>query len=376
MHCQKSLFSLPSDITYLNTAYMSPMMKKLEEIGHRAISVKVRPFEFQPSDFFEPVEAVKRLFSELIDAQDPGRIALVPSVSYGMASVAKNINLRTGDEIIIAEQQFPSNVYAWQRLANEQGATIKEIPMGDHWSERILDAIGPKTRLVSMAHIHWANGTIFDLAAIREATRRHGALLVLDGTQSIGALPFSVQEFQPDALICASYKWMMGPYATGLAYYGEYFDDGIPVEESWMHRLNSDDFSGLVDYQSQYRPKAYRYSVGETSNFALLPILHHALEQILDWGVSNIQTYCAELSDRWIPHLQELGCQVNEKDLRAGHLFGVRLPGQADMAQLKMALKEENIYVSVRGNFIRVAPYVFNEDADFETLVNCIAKQL
>jgi selenocysteine lyase/cysteine desulfurase len=106
---------------------------------------------------------------------------------------------------------------------------------------------------------------------------------VVDGTQSVGALPFDVRRVRPDALIVASYKWMMGPYSLGLAYYGERFDGGVPLEETWMGRKGSEDFSALVDYVDDYQPGALRYDVGERSNFALMPMLTAALELLLAW---------------------------------------------------------------------------------------------
>jgi selenocysteine lyase/cysteine desulfurase len=124
-----------------------------------------------------------------------------------------------------------------------------------------------------MGHIHWADGTLFDLVAIRKKAHSLGAKLIIDGTQSVGALPFSVQEIQPDALICAGYKWLMGPYSIGMAYYADSFNDGQPLEYNWINRLNSEDYSQLVNYQDSYKPKADKYSVGESSNFNLPPVV-------------------------------------------------------------------------------------------------------
>src|SRR5690606_28861799 len=154
--------------------------------------------------------------------------------------------------------------------------------------------------------------TKFDLSALREKTRQCGALLILDGTQSVGAMPFNINDVQPDALICASYKWLLGPYSIGLAYFSEAFDSGIPIEENWINRQGSDNFQGLVNYEDRYLPKARRYSVGEASNFVLLPMLGAAMEQILEWQPENIQAYAKNLSAPYIAQLQEMGASVEE----------------------------------------------------------------
>ena len=167
--------------------------------------------------------------------------------------------------------------------------------------------------MVAIGHIHWADGTKFDLKKIRERTKEVGAILVVDGTQSIGALPFDIAEFQPDAVVASGYKWLMGPYSTGMAYYGEYFRDGKPIENNWVNRLNSSDFANLVNYQDEYQPGAIRYEVGESANFILTPMLTEAIRQVNAWGPKNIQAYCKSIAQmlkkscwRWVLKLKRV----------------------------------------------------------------------
>ena len=214
--------------------------------------------------------------------------------------------------------------------------------------------------------------TIFDLKKIREKCSSVGALLIIDGTQSVGALPFDVQEIRPDALICAGYKWLMGPYSIGLAYYGPYFDTGQPIEENWINRKDSEQFSGLVNYQPEYHSKAARYSVGEQSNFVLIPMQNEAIRQLNEWGVENIQNYCKSISSEFSERVHSLGFTIeNEKD-RCGHLFGIRVPNNLEIKRLKSTLEANKIYVSVRGTAVRISPHVYNTKADFGRLLNCL----
>lgn len=377
MQCQKHLFQLENDVSYLNCAYMSPQLRRVEAAGHGWVSRKNRPYEIHPEDFFTQVEQVKQLFAELVQVQDPERIALIPSVSYGMATVARNMTIKSGQRIVVAGEQFPSNYYPWQRLAEAQGAEMVEVAAppskrrGAAWNEALLTAIDERTALVALSHCHWADGTVFDLEDIRKKSREVGALLVIDATQSVGALPFDVSRFQPDALICAGYKWLLGPYSTGLAYYGPAFDGGVPIEENWINRYNSQDFQHLVQYQQEYQPGAGRYSVGEQSNFILVPMLAEALSQLLEWEVPHIQQYCRALSAGPLERLQAMGAQVEEPKYRSGHLFGIRLQGQFDIAGLRNQFERERVYVSLRGDAIRIAPHVYNDARDFERLLRC-----
>ncbi len=125
---------------------------------------------------------------------------------------------------------------------------------GEGWNSRIIEAIDADTALVALPHVHWTDGTQFDLVEIGRRAREVGAALVVDGTQSVGALPFDVQIVQPDALICSAYKWLLGPYSIALGYFGSRFDNGVPLEETWLGRLGSEDFTKLINYQSQYHP--------------------------------------------------------------------------------------------------------------------------
>ncbi|MDH5398691.1 MAG: aminotransferase class V-fold PLP-dependent enzyme [Cyclobacteriaceae bacterium] len=371
MDCQKDKFSLEAGVHYLNCAYMSPLMKQVEEAGFQGISAKATPYKVTAQDFFTESEALRTEFNTLINGGDPQRVAIIPSVSYGMANVARNINLKSGEKIIVAGEQFPSNYYVWSRLARDNGASfvVVEPPdsanRGKDWNEAILRQIDDSTRVVALSHVHWTDGTRFDLEAIRKKTRKLGALLVIDGTQSVGALPFDVNVIQPDALICAGYKWLMGPYAIGLAWYGPAFDDGIPVEENWINRRESQDFAGLVNYRDEYQPGAMRYDVGEHSNFILVPMMLSALKQLNAWGVENIHAYCQKITGDSLHVLRDAGYKIEKPEYRGAHLFGIRYKG-IDAASFSKMLLDNNIYVSVRGDAIRVSVNVFNSEEDIQ----------
>lgn len=375
---QRSKFSLPTGNVYLNCAYMSPMLKTVEKRGIEGIHKKRNPAVVTGEDFFTNTEKVRKEFSKLINAQ-ANRVVLISSVSYGMANVVNNIELSSSDNIIVAAEQFPSNYYPWHRVSQDTGAKLKVIAppyelvnRGKLWNERMLEAIDRNTKLVALGNVHWADGTLFNLKEIRKRTREFGALLVIDGTQSVGALPFDVNEIQPDALVCAGYKWLMGPYSLGLAYYGEYFDQGKPVEENWINRLHSENFAGLVNYEINYQPGALRYEVGEHSNFILLPMLLEAVKQINQWKPKVIQQYCASITRKPISILQEAGYWIENEKFRAHHLFGVRLPAHAEVDKIKKALQKNKISVSFRGDAIRVSPNLYNSEADVMKLVRVL----
>ena len=379
LNCQKHLFSLEASVHYINCAYMSPLMRPVEYAGYEGVKRKVRPNEVTPQDFFTQPEILRGLFAQVVNAELPKRVAIIPSVSYGMAIVANNLKAKKGQNIVVAEAQFPSNVYSWRTLAEEKKLEIKTVSYpkpkenrGKTWNQHLLEAIDKDTCLVAISHTHWANGTKFDLKAISQRAHEVGAIVVVDGTQSVGAMPIDVQEMGVDALICAGYKWLMGPYSLGFAYFNEKFDDGKPIEENWINRKDSENFANLVNYQDDYQPFALRYDVGERSNFILVPMAIAALTHLLEWGIPNIQDYCDRLTKEAIPIWREKGCWIEDETHRSKHLFGVQLPDGISMENLQKRLKEKHISVSVRGDFVRISPNVYNDANDILALTEVI----
>ena len=380
---QKHLFNLTEDVTYLNIAALSPSFQTIEEAGIKAVKKKSQPHQIPISDFFEPVVELKKLFAKLIDVDDHNRIANIPSVSYGLSTVANNIKLNQGDEILVLEGQFPSNYYVWESLAKQYNAKVKVVqaPVTKHdqgllWNQAILDAITDHTAVIAISNIHWSNGTIFNLKDISKKAKLHQALLIIDGSQSIGALPFSTNEIQPDAVICAGYKWLFGPYGCGYAYFGAYFDNGIPIEENWSNRLGSENFAGLTNYESEYKPLANRYSVGEHGSFIYVQMQIAALKQILAWTPKAIQNYCQHITQDAVISLKALGCEIEDASHRAHHLFGIKLPESINLDALKKTLKDQSIFVSYRGQFVRVSCHLYNTKEDFTKLINAITTMI
>jgi selenocysteine lyase/cysteine desulfurase len=216
------------------------------------------------------------------------------------------------------------------------------------------------------------NGLKFDLKQIGKRCREVGACFIVDGTQSVGALPIDVMDCQIDALICATYKWLLGPYSLAMAYIGERFNAGKPLEESWMNRTNSHNFSELTNYQTEFLPGANRYSVGETSHFILLPILENALWQLLEWGPERTQEYAGGLKKSLVSFQTGRNLPLEVNEFTANHLFSLPLPMGQDLNQVKSMLEKERISVSVRGTALRVSINVFNEQRDIDQLIGAL----
>ncbi|WP_366934921.1 aminotransferase class V-fold PLP-dependent enzyme [Pyxidicoccus fallax] len=363
---QRHLFEIPDGVTYLNCAYMSPQLRSVRAAGEAALDLKARPWRVKPEDFFTGSEALRGLFARLVGADAEG-VALVPSVSYGTAVAAANLRVREGQTLVVLAEEFPSNFYPWRELARRARAHVVTVarPEDGDWTRAVLAEVDSRCALVAVPHCHWTDGAFVDLVRVGARAREVGAALVVDGTQSVGALPLDVAAVRPDFLVSAGYKWLMGPYSLGYLYVAPQHREGVPLEQNWLLRQGSEEFSRLVDYRDTYQPGARRFDVGERSNFQLVPMAAAALEQLLAWGVEDLQRTLRGLTDRIARGATALRLEVSPEANRVGHLIGLRRRGgYAPVVARRLA--EQDIHVSVRGDNLRVAPHLYNtpEDAD------------
>ena len=370
---QKSLFSIPPGITFLNCAYMSPLLKGAREAGIEALQKRSHPWEIVIDDWFAPGETLRNLFAQIIQA-DKENVALIPSVSYGIATAARNIALLADQNIVLLDQQYPSNVYAWRELARETKSRIITVTKRDDesWTEAILQHITVDTGLVAIPNCHWTDGSLIDLEVISKRTKAVNAKLVIDTSQSLGAYPLNIQKIQPDFLVTVGYKWLMGPYGLAYLYAApEYCHSGKPLEYSWLNKKESENFTRLVDYQDQYKTGARRFDAGEFPNFNNIAIAIAALTQILDWGVENIQETLAALTNKIESKARQKGLNVPPASMRANHLIGISFPFE-QVPALSKSMADHKVYVSFRGEKIRVAPHLYNDEEDVERLFEAI----
>ena len=374
--CQRHLFDLPDDVAWLNCAYTSPLMHSARAAGEAALFKKAVPWQISPPDFFEALDTSRRLFGQLVDCP-ADQVARIPAVSYGIALAARNIPVTAGQTIVVLEGQFPSNVYAWRNRARQTGAAIVTVPRPEDsdWTPAVLAAIDERTAVAALPNCHWTDGTLIDLVRVGEKCRAVGAALVVDAIQSVGVMPFSVAMVQPDFLVTAAHKWLLGPYSFGWCYVREKWLDGAPLEENWLNRNGSEDFSRLLDYRDDYQRGARRFDMGQASDFTLSPIAEAALQQILDWSVEDISTTLAVITTRIAEAARAMGFLVPEAAVRAPHMLGICLPGGVP-GEVAKRLAERKIFVSIRGDAIRIAPHLYTSETDVERLLETLRETL
>jgi selenocysteine lyase/cysteine desulfurase len=377
MHSAHELFVLNDTVTYLNSASLGPRLHAVKAAGHAAVERMAAPWAIRSADWFADARALRALFASLIGAP-ADYVALVPSVSYGIAVAARNVPVAAGDNIVVIDQEYPSNYYSWRRLARERGAEIRAAAArgGATLTDAIVSLIDRRTAVVAVANCHWTNGALVDLPCVSVAARRHDAALIVDASQSIGAYPLDVAEVRPDFLVTVGYKWLLGPYGLGYLYVADrWHANGEPLEESWLNRQGSDNFAALVDYTDSYQPCAQRFNQGESAQFHLLPMALAALAQIAQWTPLRVQQQLSEWTRELSLRAAALGLDSIEREQRVGHMIGLTARGPLPPG-LVDTLAARDIYVAARGNNVRVSPHLHSTAADLERLVAALQELL
>jgi selenocysteine lyase/cysteine desulfurase len=367
------MFDVPREIAYFNCAAFTPFLLSVAEAGRAAVERRVHTWKINSTELPEGANQARAVFGRLINAEQDA-IAVIPATSYGMAVAAANLDLGADQNIVVVEDQFPSNYYIWVEKAAAAGAVMNVVPRPDNgdWTPGVLAAIGPDTAIVTLPPCHWMDGSLLDLEKIGVRCREVGAAYVIDGTQAIGAQPMDIAKIQPDFLACSAYKWLLSPYTLAFLYAAPHRRAGRPLE---LHSGNHDPGQLQGTYSTALRPNAARYDMGERTNLTLLPMACVAMEQLLDWGIDGIEAYLGSLTDRIADEAGRRGYSHPPREHRARHFIGLTPPGGVPEG-LVDKLAAENVYVAPRGPCIRVSPHMHNDFEDIERLFDALDRHL
>ncbi|AGW14097.1 aminotransferase class V-fold PLP-dependent enzyme [Megalodesulfovibrio gigas] len=376
---QRHLFDIPEDVAYFNCATTSPLPNAGAQAAAAALQAKAHPWTITPADFFAVLERIRPLAGEVFGV-DGERIALVPAASYGLAIAARNLPLAPGGCVLVLEDQFPSNVYCWRKKVRAVGGEVLTVarPADDDWTTAVLETLngpaGERVGIVALPPCHWTDGTVVDLVRIGASCRDRGLPLVVDATQALGAMPLDLAALDADFVISASHKWCFGAYGMGFCIVHPRWLAGEPLEENWLNRKGSDDFSGLTRYADAYRGGARTFDTGGVSAFFQLPVVEEGLRLLKAWGVATVAAHNAAMLQTILDTATALGFSAPPPAARAPHMTGLR--SRQVPQGLAKALAARKVYVSVRGTSIRIAPHLYNTPADVARLLTALEESL
>jgi selenocysteine lyase/cysteine desulfurase len=363
---ERKLYEVPDGIAYFNTASLAPQLRSVRAAGEAALERRGAPWQIADADWFTEVEHLRGLFAQVIGG-DPDGVALVPASSYGLAVAAANLEAEPGQRVIVLDEEYPSGIYTWRSFARRTGAELHTVrrEQGQSWSDAILADLDERAAVVSLPNVHWTNGALVDLEPVSERVHELGAALVLDLSQSVGAMPIDLAALRPDFLVVVGYKWLLGPLSLSYLYVDERHRDGEPIEHNWIAREGAEKFARLVDYTDEMQPGARRFDVGARTNFILTPMAVAALEQVLEWSVPRIESALAEITADIERGARERGLAAPED--RGPHIIGIEVPeGRRD--QLVAELAARDVYAAARSSWLRVAPHLHTTRDDVERL--------
>ena len=373
---QRAQFEIDDEVAYLNTASLSPLLRSVRAAGEAALVQRGRPWTITADHWFSDVERLRSSIARLINGSPEG-VALVPASSYGLSVAARNLHAGPGDRVLVLDQEFPSSYYTWRRFAARTGSDLVEVDRqpGQRWVDAVLAALDERTAVVVVPNVHWTNGAWVDLHAVKVRAGDVGAALVVDASQSLGAVPLDIESLRPDFVVSVGYKWQLGAVGVSYLYVDERHRSGEPLEENWALRVGADDFAALVDYQDEYQPGARRFDMGQRPSFGLVPMAIAAIDQLLAWGVPDIAEALGRVTDEIAERARALGLAPPARDERGPHILGLELPPDA-MDRVAGALARNGVVVSVRGRSLRIAPHLHTSTADIDRLVDALRTAL
>jgi len=377
---QRDLFEMPRDICYLNAASYSPLPLRTLEAGRAAVGRKGRPWTIDASFANAQHERARKAAARLINA-DPADVALIPSVSYGVATAAKLLTVPRGARVIVLENDHSSPVLEWHLRADAQGFSVETIgqPADGDWTSAVLAAIERRgaspVGLASISSVHWSDGGLIDIEAVGAALRRQGAAFLIDATQGAGVLAMDVTRLDPDVVVFPTYKWLLGPYGRAFAYIAKRHQHGVPLEQTSSGRRDVRAENDVYFTDLRYVADARRFDMGERDHFISMEMAAIGMEMMAEWGTAAIAPRLAMLTERIEAGLRSLGVGFVERRLRAPHILSLGFKDGIPKGLVE-GLAGEGVHVAARLGRMRVSPHVYNDEADADRFVEALARRL
>lgn len=374
---QKEWFEI-ADATYLNTAAHAAMPRVTLRAVQASIEANKFPHHLDDAVFFEAPIRIRASLSKMIGAK-PEEIALTTGASTGLATVAHFLRWKPGDEVITAKGEFPLQYATWKPMEERQGVKFKIVAPRDRFitADDLIHALTSRTRVVSVSHVRFDDGSLLNAARVAAACHAQGALFVLDVSQSCGAVPMDVNELGADFLVCAGYKWLLSPYGTGFFWAkSEHLDSVRPGPFYWTAQGAEDDFFKLNFVDPAPSRSAKRWDAAEAATYFNfnLAAMDASLNFVLRVGPELVREHNRKLMEFLFEHLPKhcVWASPLESTQRGPYgCFTARTPETT--AELYQKLQKESIIVSLREGRIRVSPHLFNSERDMNRLIGVVS---
>lgn len=359
---------------FLAHAGVCPLPRRVAEaMAHGAMNGSLDEQELVARG--EAVKVARQRAAALLHAT-PEEIAFVGPTSLGLSLVAAGLPWRKGDNVVIYFEDYPANVYPWMALA-ERGVQVRLMNLRELGRIRPADILGQvdeQTRLVALASCHFVAGWRLDLETIGKALHNRNILFCVDGIQTLGAFPTTVEHI--DFLAADAHKWLLGPSAAGILYVRQAIQERLRPSLLGWHNVRCPNF--VAQPRLVFQPDARRYEAGTMNVIGLLG-LSAALELVLEVGVENIAAELLRKRALIVPAAQAKGWQVLHADAPPGNASGIVSLWRKDVsvAEVHDRLTKAGVVTSLRADrtgrqYIRLSPHFYNTDAELNRAIELL----
>lgn len=366
----RALFPVTERYAYLNHAAVSPPSTRVRDAAAEVIDALSRRGVAAAIDLEGRLDATRAFLAGFVGAA-PQELAFVSNTSHALSLVAEGLSWQAGDEVAVCpEEEYPSNLYPWQRLAQERGVVLRPIASvrGGVRLDEVRKVLSPKTRLVAVSSVQYATGAVTDLAGLAQLCRDSHALLSVDVIQSLGMLPLDVRALGIDFAAAGGHKWILGLPGSGVLYVArEHIGRMRPALVGWRATQTPFDFDHA---RLMLADDAKRFEEGNLSltGIAALGAGAGLLDEI---GKAEVQRRITALLDDLDESLRGLGCDVSPGPGERAGILTFAHPALAT-DELARRLDEAGVSVSQRRGRIRVAPHVYNDKTDTDRLLSVL----
>jgi cysteine desulfurase/selenocysteine lyase len=361
-------FPALEEICYLNTASIGLMPLSVQFASER-LARRVRLYGttwFDEATEVEALDAARRAAAGMLSARAE-QVAITTSMTEAMSQLAWSLRPPEGTNIVSVDYEFPSVAYPWMRVARETGAEVRLVPARERPAELSLEAVAElvdeATEVIAVSHVQYSTGYRFDLSSLTDLAQSHGAWLIVDATQSMGAVALDLSDIDADAVLCAGYKWLCGPFGAAVCWIGRRLQERLdPPFVGWKSAREPYTMDASRLQLASSPVKRLEYS---TMAYAAGVALASSIDYVRSVGVEHIQQHNLRLGAVLHEGLVELGANVLsacEDEHRTG-IVTARFPG-LDGEEVAAWLNQSGVVVSPRLGSTRLSAHFYNSDED------------
>ncbi|MHC6224721.1 aminotransferase class V-fold PLP-dependent enzyme [Pseudomonas sp. X10] len=355
-------FDQAPGLRYLNHAAISPWPRRASEAVARFARDNVRLSASEYPAWLAMERRLRERLTRLFNAPSRDDIALVKNTSEALSLVAFGLEWQTGEQVIIGDEEFPSNRVVWEALA-DRGVEVVQVSLkGNEPEAALLAACGPRTRLMAVSAVQFASGLRLDLPRLGQGCRSQGVLFCIDAIQQVGALPFDVQHYQCDFAMADGHKWMLGPEGLGAFYCRAELREQLRLNAYGWHMLEH-----LGDFErKQWQPahSARRFECG-SPNMLGACALEASLSLLEDIGMTQVTERLAERVQQLHDGLAAIpGVRLHSphNPARRAGILNFSVAGQEN-AQVFKQLAENRVICALRGPGLRFSPHFYTTES-------------